>query len=168
MKTSRFFTLGIAVLTLSFAVSCGNSSKTTSKETASASPQATASAAVTSDAQGKFARMSFDKVEHDFGTIAAGTPQETVFTFKNIGDAPLLITNARSSCGCTVPDYPRNTPIAPGETGELLVKFNGTGINQVTKTITLTTNTKAGTETLRITAFVQPESATAFDSPLKK
>ena len=69
------------------------------------------------DAQAKFARMSFDKVEHDFGAIAAGTPQETVFTFKNIGDAPLLITNARSSCGCTVPDYPRNTPIAPGETG---------------------------------------------------
>lgn len=167
MKTSRNFTLGIATIALSFGVSCGNASNTTSKESTSNAPT-TASAAVASDAQGTFARMSFDKVEHDFGTIAAGTPQETVFTFKNIGDAPLLITNARSSCGCTVPDYPRNTPIAPGETGELLVKFNGTGINQVTKTITLTTNTKAGTETLRITAFVQPESATAFDSPLKK
>jgi hypothetical protein len=167
MKTSRIFTLSIATIALSFGVSCGNASNTASKESTSNAPT-TASAAVASDAQGIFARMSFDKVEHDFGTIAAGTPQETVFTFKNIGDAPLLITNARSSCGCTVPDYPRNTPIAPGETGELLVKFNGTGINQVTKTITLTTNTKAGTETLRITAFVQPESATAFDSPLKK
>ena len=167
MKTSRIFTLGITTIALSFGVSCGNASNTTSKESTSNAPT-TASAAVASDTQGTFARMSFDKVEHDFGTIAAGTPQETVFTFKNIGDAPLLITNARSSCGCTVPDYPRNTPIAPGETGELLVKFNGTGINQVTKTITLTTNTKAGTETLRITAFVQPESATAFDSPLKK
>lgn len=168
MKTSQIFTLGIAALALTYSVSCGNNSNTASKEATSMNAQATASAAGASDAQGTYARMSFDKVEHDFGTIAAGTPQETVFTFKNIGDAPLLITNARSSCGCTIPDYPRNTPIAPGETGELLVKFNGTGINQVTKTITLTTNTKAGTETLRITAFVQPESATAFDSPLKK
>jgi hypothetical protein len=168
MNSSRFFTQGITTIALTFVVSCGNNSNTTSKEMASMSTQATASEAGTSDAQGKFARMSFDKVEHDFGTITAGTPQETVFTFKNIGDAPLLITNARSSCGCTVPDYPRNTPIAPGETGELLVKFNGTGINQVTKTITLTTNTKAGIENLRITAFIQPESATAFDSPLNK
>ncbi|MEM1337956.1 MAG: DUF1573 domain-containing protein [Bacteroidota bacterium] len=101
--------------------------------------------------------MSFDKSEHDFGTIMVGTPQETIFTFKNTGNAPLIITDARSSCGCTVPQYPKNTPIGPGETGELLVKFNGSGKNQVTKTITVTANTEKGSELLRIKAFVTPK-----------
>ena len=161
------FSMALAFTLLAANTSCGDTSKKTSNDSAamSAMPEA---AATEGDAQAKFARMSFDKVEHDFGAIAAGSPQQTIFTFKNIGDAPLIITNARSSCGCTVPDYPRNTPIAPGESGELLVMFNGTGMNQVTKSITLTTNTKAGAETLVIKAFVEPEGSTAFDSPLKK
>ena len=74
--------------------------------------------------------MTFEKREHDFGTIVNGTPQETVFKFTNTGNAPLIITDAKSSCGCTIPEYPKNTPISPGETGELLVKFNGSGQNQ--------------------------------------
>ena len=65
-------------------------------------------------AQSKVPVMTFDKVEHDFGTIEQGTPQETIFKFTNTGEGPLIITNATSSCGCTVPQYPRNTPIAPG------------------------------------------------------
>ncbi|MEO0570897.1 MAG: DUF1573 domain-containing protein [Bacteroidota bacterium] len=101
--------------------------------------------------------MDFEKQEHDFGNIIQGTPQETVFTFTNSGDAPLIITDARSSCGCTVPQYPKNTPIAPGDTGELVVKFNGSGKNQVTKTVTVTANTEKGSELLRIKAFVTPK-----------
>lgn len=102
--------------------------------------------------------MKFEKTEHDFGTISQGTPQETIFTFTNTGSAPLIITNATSSCGCTVPNPPKD-PIAPGEEGELLVKFNGSGQNQVTKTITLTANTEKGQEILRIKAFVNPKDA---------
>ncbi|MGB5647698.1 DUF1573 domain-containing protein [Muriicola sp.] len=103
--------------------------------------------------------MTFDRSEHDFGTIDQGTPQETIFTFTNTGNAPLIITNATSSCGCTVPEYPKNTPIAPGETGEMLVKFNGSGQNQVTKTVTVSANTAKGSELLRIKAFVNPKTA---------
>lgn len=103
--------------------------------------------------------IEFDKIEHDFGTIEQNAPQETIFTFTNTGDAPLIITDATSSCGCTIPDYPKNSPIAPGETGEMLVKFNGAGQNQVTKTITVTANTEKGTETLRIKAFITPKGA---------
>ncbi len=103
--------------------------------------------------------MSFEASEHDFGTIVQGTPQETVFKFTNTGKAPLIITDAKSSCGCTVPQYPKNTPIAPGDSGELLVKFNGSGQNQVTKTITVTANTEKGSEILRIKAFVNPKDA---------
>lgn len=102
--------------------------------------------------------MSFEKEEHDFGTIEQGTPQETIFKFTNTGNAPLIITNATSSCGCTVPDPPKD-PIAPGETGELVVKFNGSGQNQVTKTITVNANTEKGSELLRIKAFVNPKGA---------
>ncbi|MDT0540331.1 MULTISPECIES: DUF1573 domain-containing protein [Croceitalea] len=110
--------------------------------------------------------MSFDKSEHDFGQIVQGTPQETIFTFTNTGDAPLIITDAKSSCGCTVPQYPKNTPIAPGASGEMVVKFNGAGQNQVTKTITVTANTQKGSELLRIKAFVNPKGA-APSGPVK-
>ena len=103
--------------------------------------------------------MSFEKAEHDFGTIEQGTPQETAFKFTNTGNAPLIITDAKSSCGCTVPQYPKNTPIAPGDSGELKVRFNGSGQNQVTKTITVTANTEKGSELLRIKAFVNPKGA---------
>ncbi|WP_422348624.1 DUF1573 domain-containing protein [Flagellimonas sp.] len=111
------------------------------------------------EAQKQLPVMSFDKQEHDFGTITQGTAQQTTFTFTNTGNAPLIITDAKSSCGCTVPEYPKNTPIGPGETGELLVKFNGSGQNQVTKTVTVTANTEKGTELLRIKAFVNPKGA---------
>ncbi|NAY90352.1 DUF1573 domain-containing protein [Muricauda sp. JGD-17] len=111
------------------------------------------------EAQKNLPVMTFEKSEHDFGSIESGTPQETTFKFTNTGNAPLIITDAKSSCGCTVPEYPRNTPIAPGESGELLVKFNGSGQNQVTKTVTVTANTEKGTELLRIKAFVNPKDA---------
>lgn len=113
--------------------------------------------------------MSFEKSEHDFGTIDAGAAQETVFKFTNTGDAPLIITDAKSSCGCTVPDYPKDKPIAPGETGEMLVKFNGSGQNKISKTITITANTEKGQETIRIKAFVNPKKdAESADGPTAK
>ncbi|WP_340063968.1 DUF1573 domain-containing protein [Ascidiimonas aurantiaca] len=115
-------------------------------------------AAQRDEAAKKLPVMTFDKSEHDFGTIAQGTAVETKFVFTNTGDAPLIITNAQSSCGCTVPNYPKDTPIAPGESGELLVKFNGSGANQVTKNVTVTANTEKGSEVLVIKAFVTPKT----------
>jgi len=106
------------------------------------------------EASKKVAEMTFDKTFHDFGQIAQGTPQETVFTFTNTGNAPLIITDATSSCGCTIPDYPKNMPIAPGEQGQMRVNFNGAGQNQVTKTINVQANTTSGSEMLKIQAFV--------------
>ena len=102
-----------------------------------------------------FAKLTFDESEFDFGNIVKGTPQEHVFKFTNTGEAPLVITNATSTCGCTVPTYPKNETIAPGESGEMLVKFNGSGQGQVTKTVTVTANTENGSEQVRIKAFVE-------------
>ncbi|UJH66803.1 DUF1573 domain-containing protein [Allomuricauda sp. SCSIO 65647] len=120
------------------------------------------------EVQKKLPVISFEKNEHDFGTIVQGTPQETIFKFTNTGDAPLVITDARSTCGCTVPEYPKNTPIAPGESGELLVKFNGSGNGAVTKTVTLTANTEKGSESLRIKAHVNPKNGEQLAVPMKK
>lgn len=102
-----------------------------------------------------YPEITFEEQEFDFGTIKPNEPQEHVFKFTNTGKAPLVITNATSTCGCTVPTYPKNESIAPGEGGEMLVKFNGSGQGQVTKTVTVSANTEKGTEQLRIKAFVE-------------
>ena len=121
-------------------------------------------AAVRDASANKMAVMSFDKTFHDFGQITQGTPQQTVFTFTNTGDAPLIITDATSSCGCTIPDYPKNTPIAPGQQGQMVVNFNGSGPNQVTNTINVQANTANGSELLKLQAFVLAPHAASVPS----
>ena len=104
--------------------------------------------------------MTFDKTDHDFGTINEGEKVTTTFAFTNTGDADLIIVDARGSCGCTVPQYPKNTPLAPGATGEIVVSFdssNKPGLQQ--KTVTLSTNTATGREMLRIKSDVTPDPA---------
>ena len=125
-----------------------------------------AEAAQRDEASRSMAVITFDKKEHDFGTIEQNAAQETVFSFTNTGTAPLIITNTVASCGCTTPDAPLNTPIAPGEKGEIKVRFNGSGSGQVTKTVTVSANTAAGQEMLRIKAFVNAPG-TAAVGPVK-
>lgn len=114
--------------------------------------------------------LDFDKKTHDFGTIDEGDVVEHTFTFTNNGKAPLVITAARGSCGCTVPTWTKE-PIAPGDTGEMLVKFNSRGKrNQQNKTVTVTANTESGKETLQIKTFVTPSANganTQAGSPVK-
>jgi len=104
-----------------------------------------------------FPVLEFDKKEHDFGEIEAKTSVETTFNYKNTGDAPLVITDIKSSCGCTVPQDWSRLPLAPGDSGKFSVKFNGSGANKITKTITVTANTEKGSEVVKITAFVKPD-----------
>ncbi|QYA25653.1 DUF1573 domain-containing protein [Gramella sp. MT6] len=105
----------------------------------------------------QYPEITFEESEFDFGNIAKGTSVEHVFKFTNTGNAPLVITNASSSCGCTVPTYPKNETIAPGESSEMLVKFNGSGNGQVTKTVTVSANTESGKEQIKIKAFVEAD-----------
>jgi hypothetical protein len=101
-------------------------------------------------------RFKFDKTEHDFGTINEGDVVETVFAFTNVGKSELIITSAKGSCGCTVPEWPKE-PIMPGEAGEIKVKFNSyRKPNLQQKQITLRTNTEGGKEILKIRAQVTP------------
>ena len=93
-----------------------------------------------------FPTIAFDKTEHDFGQIMNGTPVETVFSYTNSGKSPLVVTDIKSTCGCTVPQGWNKEPLMPGASSQFSVKFNGKGANKIAKTITLTTNTEKGKE----------------------
>lgn len=109
-------------------------------------------------APSSFPVLTFEEKEYDFGNIQRGTAVEHIFKFTNTGKVPLVIQKATSSCGCTIPQVPLNEPIAPGESGEMLVKYNGSGSNQITKIVTVTANTESGTETVKIKAFVETDT----------
>ncbi|UTW64706.1 DUF1573 domain-containing protein [bacterium SCSIO 12741] len=92
---------------------------------------------------------------HDFGTVKQHTENVHIFNFTNTGSTPLVIEDAKGSCGCTVPEYPRE-PIAPGATGEILVKYSpGNQIGQQTKTVVITANTEPKVTNLYINAVVE-------------
>ena len=119
------------------------------------------------DSQIVFPSISFDKTLHDFGDITNGTPVETIFSYTNSGRSPLVVTDIKSTCGCTVPQGWSKSPLMPGESSQFSVKFNGKGANKVSKTITLTTNTENGREQVRITAFVKPDPNAPSSSAIK-
>ena len=102
--------------------------------------------AVTTSAEGSIdtvgvARMDFAEPEYLFGEVKEGTLVSHDFTFTNAGSVPLLISDARSTCGCTVPQYPR-APIAPGASGTVRVVFNTANkYGRQRKPVTLTANT---------------------------
>jgi hypothetical protein len=80
------------------------------------------------------------KNSFDFGQVKAGTKVTHEFEFKNNGTSPLIISDAKASCGCTVPDYPK-APIAPGETGKIKVVFDSSGRTGTQhKVVTVTSN----------------------------
>ena len=91
------------------------------------------------NAQGKNAKIEFKTDVIDYGTIEKGADGVRVFEFTNTGDAPLIITKVKSSCGCTIPSKPKG-PIMPGETGKISVKYDTNRVMPIRKTITVTSN----------------------------
>lgn len=85
----------------------------------------------------------FDKTTHDFGQVPQGIPVKAIFKVKNTSMVPLVITNVKPTCGCTVADYPRE-PIKPGETGEIAATYNARSVGPFTKTVHVYTNTNEG------------------------
>ena len=85
------------------------------------------------------AHMTFETLVIDYGEIEQGSDPLRKFTFVSDGQEPLVIKNAKGSCGCTVPDYPKE-PLFPGESASIDVRYDTNRIGQFTKTVTLTTN----------------------------
>ena len=112
-----------------------------------------------SQAQPSYAEITFDKIFHDFGNVNEGEIAKTIFSFTNTGENDLYIVDAVGSCGCTVPKYPKNIPIKPGENSEIEVNFDTNGRpNLQQKIIKVSANTPDGGQLLRIQAFVKPKN----------
>jgi hypothetical protein len=85
------------------------------------------------------AQLSIDKDVHDYGKIQKGADGNSFFTITNTGTAPLVVTNAKGSCGCTVPDWPRE-PIAPGKSATMKVTYATNRVGKINKSVTITSN----------------------------
>jgi hypothetical protein len=103
-------------------------------------------------------KFSFNETNWDFGKITEGDRVEHTFKFKNVGESDLIISNCSASCGCTIPDWPKE-PIAPGESGVIKVEFNSAGKSDlVTKDITILANTNPVKTMLQIKVFVDKQA----------
>lgn len=107
------------------------------------------------------ARMTFERDSFDFGEVEEGAVVEHVYQFVNTGKVPLLINGARSTCGCTVPEWPRE-PIPPGSGGEIKVRFNTAGKqNYQLKPVTVVANTYPSTTKVVLSGMVRPKEGKA-------
>ncbi len=79
----------------------------------------------------------WNETTHDFGKIVQNAPAEVTFTFKNTGTDPVVVTAARSSCGCTVAEYTKE-PVRPGGSGMVKATYNSARVGSFAKTVSVT------------------------------
>ena len=100
-------------------------------------------------------KITFNELEHNYGTIQKGGDGNCEFTFTNDGNEPLILTGVRASCGCTTPTWTKE-PVMPGKTGTIKVRYNTNNVGSFTKTITVTSNAVNATRsTLKIKGKVE-------------
>ena len=99
------------------------------------------------------AEFKFNEEKHDFGKIPQGTPVTTVFEFTNVGQDPLIITDVRPTCGCTIADFTK-TPVKAGEKGLIKITYNAAFAAPFTKTIVVTSNASTPVKNLIIVGEV--------------
>ena len=147
MKTKiSFFVL---VLT-SILFSCGNGASSSDTNLIESS-----STADNPEGNGKEPIITFEHETWDFGTIIEGEVVEHSYTFKNTGTKPLLISDVQASCGCTIPEWPRE-PIATGQEGTIKLQFNSNGKSEnINKDVTIFSNANPIKNKLTFTAYVK-------------
>ncbi len=165
MKSLNLSLFALLVVALMGFTACSSDSSADAteetRESLAAAPNADATTPANNNAASNVATptgptttMSFSESTFDFGEVDEGEKVSHVYEFTNTGNEPLVISNAKGSCGCTVPKWPK-TPIAPGETGEILVEFNSKGKpGKQTKRVTVTANTDPAQTFLTITGQV--------------
>lgn len=102
-------------------------------------------------------KIEWDKTRHNFGKVEKGSKVMYMFKLKNVGDADLIITDAKASCGCTVPVRPKE-PIAPGESDEIQIEFSANTVGNFNKQVSIIANTVPNMEPLFITGEVVESS----------
>lgn len=113
------------------------------------------------------AEISFETEVHDFGTLPYGGDGGYDFKFTNSGKEPLVITNARGSCGCTVPSWPKE-PILKGHSGMIHVQYDTKRPGPFTKTVTVSSNAKTAEKVVTIKGNVESKEQTENGTPVKK
>ncbi|RMF22048.1 MAG: DUF1573 domain-containing protein [Bacteroidetes bacterium] len=111
--------------------------------------------------------MTFENTEIDYGEIEQNSDPYRYFRFTNTGTEPLIIKNAKGSCGCTVPTWPKE-PILPGEAGEIKVRYDTKRIGPFTKTVTIYTNEAVERHVLKIKGKVNPKPPEPEGVPASK
>lgn len=158
--------LSLAMASLFVACQEKANKEVTSTNTEKEGVQTTVSSASkgeTSTANEPKASIKFDNTSYSFGEIKEGEKVKHIYKFTNTGKTPLIIENAKPSCGCTVPTFPK-APIAPGETGEIVAEFDSNNrAGDVHKTITITANTEPTTTVLDLKGKVLPKNPQAQD-----
>ncbi|MFL5753110.1 MAG: DUF1573 domain-containing protein [Bacteroidia bacterium] len=121
------------------------------------------------------ADIKFEKLRHDYGTIKQGADGNCEFKFTNTGKEPLILGNCQGSCGCTVPNCPKE-PILPGKSGVIKVHYDTKRVGPINKSVTVQSNAKSGTVTLTIAGTVEaapveepfPATKTPNGAPFEK
>ncbi len=103
------------------------------------------------------AKIEFKTETIDYGQIEKGSDGVRVFEFTNIGNADLIIQDVKSSCGCTVPEKPKD-PVAPGKTGVIKVKYDTQRVGKFRKTITVYSNGTEAIKAIKIKGEVMADS----------
>lgn len=125
-------------------------------------------AGVAQEAATSGAQIEFEKDVHDFGNIKQGGDATTEFKFTNTGTEALIISNAKGSCGCTVPEWPRE-PIQPGESAVIRVKYDSKRPGPINKSVTIKSNaSNTPTKVIRIKGKVETAPKADEDMPVKK
>ena len=158
MRTKLFIAC-LVMMNSIFLFSCNHSDKSNSDIPENAlNPDAMSNPATASENNGESESLlpvfQFAEEEFDFGSITEGESVSHAFKFKNTGKSDLLISSASGSCGCTVPEWPKD-PIPPGKEGVVNVRFNSEGKSGMQhKTITLVANTIPNSKVLTISGEV--------------
>ena len=106
------------------------------------------------------AKIRFEQMEHQYGTIQKGGNGDCQFIFWNDGNEPLILQNVKASCGCTTPSYTQK-PVMPGQSGVIKVHYNTNNVGGFSKTVTVTSNAVDNPRvTLRIKGNVKQDAAT--------
>ncbi|EMR02686.1 DUF1573 domain-containing protein [Cesiribacter andamanensis] len=102
-------------------------------------------------------QITFQETEYNFGDIQQGDKVEHIFTFKNTGTAPLILSNVLTTCGCTAPEWPKD-PVAPGKTAQIKITFNSAGkMGKQNKVITIVSNATNAQERVALVGNILPK-----------